>query len=267
MIELNEIEVVFNPGTPIEMRALQGPTVCIDRSEFVTVIGTNGAGKSTLLNVLSGEVSPLRGTVKIDGADVTRLPTHARSYAISRVFQDPLAGTCANLTILENLAIAFRRGKRRGLGGGIDRKLKDLARERLARVGLGLEKRLDDKIGLLSGGQRQVVSLIMATLTPVQLLLLDEHTAALDPRTADVVMKLTQEIVAEQRLTTLMVTHSMRQALDYGTRTIMMHEGRVAIDVRGAQRTGMTAADLLKMFETVRHEQVTDDSLLLSVAA
>jgi putative ABC transport system ATP-binding protein len=267
MIELKDIEVVFNPGTPIETRALQGPSVNIERSEFVTVIGTNGAGKSTLLNVLSGEVTPRSGTVSIDGRDVTRLPTFARAFAISRVFQDPLAGTCANLTILENLAIAYRRGQRRGLGPGIVGNLRNMARDRLARVGLGLERRLDDKIGLLSGGQRQVVSLIMATLVPVQLLLLDEHTAALDPRTAEVVLKLTQDIVAEQRLTTLMVTHSMRQALDYGSRTIMMHEGRVAIDVHGPARAGLTVADLLKMFETVRHEAVTDDALLLSAAA
>jgi putative ABC transport system ATP-binding protein len=267
MIELDRIQVVFNPGTPIETRALRGPSLRIERSEFLTVIGTNGAGKSTLLNVLSGEVTPAQGAVRIDGKDVTRLPTHARAFAISRVFQDPLAGTCANLTILENLAIAFRRGQRRGLGPGIARSLKSLAVDRLARVGLGLEKRLDDRIGLLSGGQRQVVSLVMATLVPVQLLLLDEHTAALDPRTADIVMRLTRDIVAEQGLTTLMVTHSMKQALDYGTRTLMLHEGSVAIDVQGHERQGMTPADLLKMFETVRHESVTDDALLLSAQA
>jgi len=267
MIELDRIQVVFNPGTPIETRALRGPSLRIDRSEFVTVIGTNGAGKSTLLNVLSGEVTPTHGSVRIDAQDVTRLPTHARAFAISRVFQDPLAGTCANLTILENLAIAFKRGQRRGLGAGIPRSLRSLAVDRLARVGLGLEKRLDDRIGLLSGGQRQVVSLVMATLVPVQLLLLDEHTAALDPRTADIVMQLTRDIVAEQGLTTLMVTHSMKQALDFGTRTVMLHEGNVAIDVRDGERQGMKPADLLKMFETVRHEAVTDDALLLSAQA
>jgi putative tryptophan/tyrosine transport system ATP-binding protein len=263
MIELQNVEVCFNRGTPIETRALRGLSLLVRKGEFVTVIGTNGAGKSTLLNVLSGETTPHSGSVKIDGADVTGAPTHRRATSVSRVFQDPLAGTCANLTVLENLAIAYGRNRRRGLRSAMSSTLRKLATERLAEVGLGLEKRLDDRIGLLSGGQRQVISLVMATLHPVTLLLLDEHTAALDPRTAELVMDLTKSVISEHGLTALMVTHSMRQALDFGDRTVMLHEGQVALDICGTARECVDVPHLLKMFEKVRGEQVVDDALLL----
>jgi putative tryptophan/tyrosine transport system ATP-binding protein len=264
MIELKNVEVCFNRGTPIETRALRGLSLKVQKGEFVTVIGTNGAGKSTFLNVLSGETTPDSGSVLIDGIDVTGAPSYRRATSVSRVFQDPLAGTCANLTVLENLAIAYGRNRRRRLRGAMSADFRKLAEVRLAEVGLGLESRLDDRIGLLSGGQRQVISLVMATLHPVTMLLLDEHTAALDPRTADLVMKLTTNIIAEHGLTALMVTHSMRQAIDYGDRTVMLHEGKVALDISGAQRQCVDVPDLLRMFEKVRGERVTDDALLLS---
>lgn len=263
MIELDNIHVTFNPGTPLENHVLKGIDLTIDESEFVTVIGGNGAGKSTLLNVLAGEVIAQPGRVVIAERDVTRLPAFKRTDLVARVYQDPLAGTCGSLTLEENMALAFARGRRRRLGRALNASLRSRLRDNLARLELGLENRLNDSIGLLSGGQRQAVSLLMAALQPMEILLLDEHTAALDPRIASFVLGLSADIIREQRLTALMVTHSMRQALDVGDRTIMMDQGRIALDVKGDKRAGLDVADLLKLFERARGEQVDDDSLLL----
>ncbi|WP_459614764.1 ABC transporter ATP-binding protein [Bordetella sp. 2513F-2] len=263
MLSAKDLHITFNPGTPIETRALRGMSLDIPTGQFVTVIGSNGAGKSTFLNAVSGDLPVDSGTVCINGTDVTRAPVWRRAALVARVFQDPLAGTCEDLTIEENMALAQMRGARRGLGGAVTPAMREAFRARLATLGLGLENRLSDRIGLLSGGQRQAVSLLMAALQPSRILLLDEHTAALDPRTADFVLQLTARIVAENRLTTMMVTHSMRQALDVGDRTVMLHQGQVVLDVSGEARKGMGVADLLAMFERVRGEQLADDALLL----
>jgi len=263
MIAVQGVHVTFGRGTPLENRALRGLDLVIPAGQFVTVIGSNGAGKSTLLNVLSGDVAAERGRVEIDGVDVTRWPAPKRAGFVARVFQDPMAGTCEALSIEENMALAFARGRSRGLGPSLDAGRRALFRDKLAVLGLGLENRLGDSMGLLSGGQRQAVSLLMATLAGMKILLLDEHTAALDPRTADFVLQLTRRIVEAQKLTTLMVTHSMRHALDYGTRTVMLHEGKVAFDLVGEERRGLDVPDLLKLFSRVRGEELDDDSLLL----
>ncbi len=263
MIEAKDIHVTFNPGTAIENKALRGMNLTIPQSQFVTVIGSNGAGKSTILNVLAGEIHADAGQVKIDEEDVTDWSTHQRAELVARVFQDPMAGTCESLSIEENMALACGRGIRRGLSSAITSERKDFFREKIAVLGLGLENRLGDKMGLLSGGQRQAVSLVMATLNPMKILLLDEHTAALDPKTAAFVLELTEMLVQQGQLTTMMVTHSMRQALDHGQRTVMLHEGRVVLDVEGDQRKNMKVEDLLHMFEKVRGQEIDDDALLL----
>jgi putative ABC transport system ATP-binding protein len=263
MIELRDLAVTFNPGTPMETRALQGLDLSIPAGQFVTVIGSNGAGKSTLLNALTGDVRPDRGSVTIGGTNVTGWSAPARAGLIARVFQDPLAGSCEALTIEENMALAAARGRKRGFARALRGSVRGLFREKLKQLGLGLEARLADKMGLLSGGQRQAVSLLMATLRPMKILLLDEHTAALDPKTAQFVLQLTDAIVSTQRLTTLMVTHSMRQALDHGSRTIMLHEGRVAFDVAGPTKKGLDVPDLLALFSRGQGQSLADDSLLL----
>jgi len=263
MLQLNNLEITFNPGTPIENKVLRGLSLEIPSGQFVTVIGSNGAGKSTMLNAVSGDLMVDSGSITIDGTDATRRSSWQRADLVARVFQDPMAGTCEDLSIEENMALAQMRGARRGLGRAVRASMRAGFRERLAILGLGLENRLGDRIGLLSGGQRQAVSLLMATLQPSRILLLDEHTAALDPRTADFVLRLTARIVAENRLTTMMVTHSMRQALDVGERTVMLHQGQVVLDVSGEARRGMDVPHLLAMFEQVRGEQIADDALLL----
>ncbi|WP_285274873.1 ABC transporter ATP-binding protein [Halopseudomonas bauzanensis] len=263
MLSAQNLKITFNPGTPIETKALQGLSLEIPTGQFVTVIGTNGAGKSTFLNAVSGDLSVDSGKILIDGDDVTKLPVWSRADRVARVFQDPMAGTCEDLTIEENLALAQQRGQRRGLRRAVQTSMRDEFRERLSTLGLGLENRLTDRIGLLSGGQRQAVSLLMAALQPSRILLLDEHTAALDPRTADFVLQLTARIVEEKQLTTMMVTHSMRQALDVGDRTVMLHQGQVVLDVAGDERKGLDVPDLLHMFEKVRGEKLADDALLL----
>jgi len=264
MLRAQKLEMTFNPGTPIENRVLRGLDLEIPSGQFVTVIGSNGAGKSTFLNAVSGDLIVDGGSIQIDSADVTRLPASRRAGLVARVFQDPMAGTCESLTIEENMALAFKRGERRGFGFSITRGLREQFREKLAILKLGLENRLADRIGLLSGGQRQAVSLLMASLKPSRILLLDEHTAALDPKTAAFVLELTARIVESARLTAMMVTHSMRQALDYGSRTVMLHEGRVILDVSGPARKGMSVEDLLHMFEKTRGEKLDDDKLLLA---
>ena len=263
MLSAKNLQLTFNPGTPIETRALRGMSLSIPAGQFVTVIGSNGAGKSTFLNAISGDQWVDSGTISIDGSDVTRQPVWARASRVARVFQDPMAGTCEDLTIEENMALAQERGTIRGLRGAIKAHQREIFRARLATLGLGLENRLADRIGLLSGGQRQAVSLLMAALQPSRILLLDEHTAALDPRTADFVLQLTARIVAENQITTMMVTHSMRQALDVGQRTVMLHQGQVVLDVSGEQRQRLDVPDLLQMFEKVRGEKLADDALLL----
>lgn len=263
MIEARDLHVTFNAGTPMETPAMRGVDLIVPEGQFVTVIGSNGAGKSTFLNALAGELRVDTGAIVIDGKDVTRTDTAARAGQVARVFQDPLGGSCADLTIEENLALAVARGTRRRLLPALTRAARDDFRDHVSRLGLGLENRLGDKMELLSGGQRQAVSLLMATLRPMKVLLLDEHTAALDPKTAAFVLALTRDIVAERGLTTLMVTHSMRQALDVGARTVMLHEGRVVLDVSGADRDGLTVEDMLHLFERVRGEELADDGLLL----
>lgn len=263
MLDAQDLHITFNPGTPIENPALRGMSLAIPEGEFVSVIGSNGAGKSTFLNAIAGDLRVDQGRILIGQADVTAQSTWQRARMVARVFQDPMAGTCEALTIEENMALALARGRSRGLGRAIDRQTRELFRERLSILKLGLENRLTDRIGLLSGGQRQAVSLLMASLRPSSILLLDEHTAALDPKTAAFVLELTARIVTESRLTTLMVTHSMRQALDYGTRTVMLHQGRVIFDVQGEARARLDVPDLLAMFERTRGEELADDSLLL----
>ena len=264
MLQAKGLRKTFNPGTVIENPALRGIDLTINEGEFITVIGSNGAGKSTFLNAISGDLIVDEGTLTIDGQDVTRKNAWQRAALVARVFQDPMAGTCERLSIEENLALAWQRGQSRGFGRAIRGDQRGIFREKLATLGLGLDKRLTARMGLLSGGQRQAVSLLMASLQKSKLLLLDEHTAALDPKTGAFVLKLTDQIVNQDQLTTLMVTHSMRQALDHGTRTIMLHQGQIVLDVSGEERARLDVADLLQMFERVRGEVVTDDKLLLS---
>lgn len=264
MMQAKELFLTFNPGTPIENPALRGISLNIGEGEFVTVIGTNGAGKSTFLNAVSGTTRVDRGSILINGQDVTRKNAFERAHQVARVFQDPMAGTCENLTIEENMALAYKRGGKRFLAPSLNSQNREIFREKLAILKLGLENRLTDRMGLLSGGQRQAVSLLMASLQPSKILLLDEHTAALDPKTAAFVLELTDKIVNENGLTTMMVTHSMQQALQHGTRTVMLHQGQVVLDVSGSERQGMTVHDLLNMFEKTRGEVIEDDGLLLS---
>ncbi len=264
MMRAQNLRLTFNPGTPIENPALRGMSLHIKAGEFVTVIGSNGAGKSTFLNAVSGDLHVDDGQILINGEDVTRQSAHQRAHLVARVFQDPMAGTCEALSIEENLALAYGRSRKRGLRAALNKHNRELFREKLSILKLGLENRLTDRMGLLSGGQRQAVSLLMASLQPSKILLLDEHTAALDPKTAAFVLELTDRIVQEGQLTAMMVTHSMRQALDHGHRTVMLHQGQVVLDVAGEQRAKMDVPDLLRMFEQTRGEQITDDALLLN---
>lgn len=263
MLDAKDLYLTFNPSTPIETKALRGMTLTIPSGQFVTVIGSNGAGKSTFLNAVSGDQAIDSGTIRIDDKDVTYMSVWDRAKYVARVFQDPMAGTCEDLTIEENMALASSRGRRRGLSTAAKASMRDEFKTRLETLGLGLEDRLTDRIGLLSGGQRQAVSLLMAAIQPSRILLLDEHTAALDPRTADFVLALTERLVSEGQLTTMMVTHSMKQALEVGDRTVMLHQGQVVLDVSGPERAGLQVTDLLAMFERVRGESITDDALLL----
>lgn len=264
MLEITEVYKTFNPGTINEKRALNGVNLKLEDGDFVTVIGGNGAGKSTVMNMITGVYPVDSGKIVIDGIDVTGMNEHKRAAFFGRVFQDPMTGTAANMTILENLAIANKRGKRRTLKFGVSKKDKAYYRELLMKLDLGLEDRLTSKVGLLSGGQRQAVTLLMATLQKPSLLLLDEHTAALDPKTAAKVLKLTTEIVEEHNLTTMMVTHNMNDAIKYGNRLIMMYDGRVVIDVKGEDKKKLTVEKLLQMFEDVSGSEFANDKALLS---
>lgn len=264
MIKIEDVKLTFNADTPIENCVLQQVNLSIDEGEFVTVVGSNGAGKSSLLNIISGDLKPDSGYVIINDRDVTHRATWQRADLVSRVFQDPVTGTCDKLTIEENLALAYRRGKKHTFYPALTEPLQKSLRCKLTTLNLNLENRLHNLMGQLSGGQRQAVSLFMASLQPSKILLLDEHTAALDPKTAKFILNLTNAIVKKNKLTTLMVTHSMQDALTYGTRTIMLHQGRIVLDISGRERSKLTVARLLNMFEKTHGEKISDDSLLLS---
>jgi len=264
MLTLNGVCKTFNAGTINEKRALVNVDLHLEAGDFVTVIGGNGAGKSTLMNMIAGVYPIDAGTITLDGLNISRLPEPARAKYLGRVFQDPMMGTAADMQIIENLAMAKRRGKTRTLAWGVTRSEKDEYAERLRELGLGLEKRLTAKVGLLSGGQRQALTLLMATLTDPKLLLLDEHTAALDPGTAEKVLALTQRVVAEHHITCLMVTHNMTQALALGNRTLMMADGGIVLDVAGTERAGMTVEDLVERFRAGTGRTLDNDRMLLS---
>ena len=249
MLELKGVSMTFNMGTINEKKALIDIDFTIEDGDFITVIGGNGAGKSTLLNVIAGVYLPEKGSVVLGGRDITRLPEHKRAKYLGRVFQDPMMGTAASMEIQENMALANRRGKMRGLRWGVGKKEKAFFKQKLEFLGLGLEDRMTAKVGLLSGGQRQALTLLMATLKRPELLLLDEHTAALDPKTAARVLDVTEELTSGEKLTTLMITHNMKDAIRYGNRLIMMHEGRIIYDVRGEEKSKLTVADLLDKFK------------------
>lgn len=264
MLEIKNVYKTFNPGTVNQKVALNDLNLTLEDGDFVTVIGGNGAGKSTMLNAVAGVWPVDMGKIIIDGKDITRLPEHKRAAYIGRVFQDPMMGTAATMQIDENLALAARRGAGRTLRIGITKKENAEYHELLKTLGLGLEDRMTSKVGLLSGGQRQAVTLLMATLKKPKLLLLDEHTAALDPGTAEKVLRLTREVVAEHRITTLMVTHNMHQALELGNRTLMMDAGNIILDVQGEERSGLTVTDLLERFRAGAGKQLDNDRILLS---
>ena len=264
MLELNHVYKTFNPGTINAKTALQDLCLTLNDGDFVTVIGGNGAGKSTMLNAVAGTFAVDAGTIAIDGKDVTHLPEHKRAQFIGRVFQDPMMGTAPTMQIEENLALAARRGKRRGLAWGITRAEREEYREKLKTLGLGLEDRMTSKVGLLSGGQRQALTLLMASLRRPELLLLDEHTAALDPATAAKVLELSHRIVAENHLTAMMITHNMRDAIIHGNRLIMMNAGKIILDISGEEKKQLTKEDLLARFAAVAGQQEETDSVLLS---
>lgn len=264
MLKLTNITKTFNPGTITEKRAIRGIDLEIDDGDFITVIGGNGAGKSTLLNLISGVHMADTGSITLDGEDITNLPEYKRAKYLGRVFQDPMMGTAANMEIEENLAMAYRRGKKRGLGWYIKSEEKEQYIEKLKLLDLGLETRTHSKVGLLSGGQRQAITLLMATLQKPKLLLLDEHTAALDPKTAKKVLELTEEFVKQDNLTTFMITHNMNDAIRYGNRLIMMKDGQVVYDVRGEEKKNLTVADLLAKFSIINGNEGANDRMLLS---
>ncbi len=264
MLTITNVSKTFNKGTMNEKKALRGLNLQLNPGDFATVIGGNGAGKSTMLNMIAGVYPIDGGTIKIGAEDISRLPEHARAKYIGRVFQDPMQGTAAGMEIEENLALAFRRGKRRGLSWGIQADEKEYYKQVLARLGLGLQTRMNAKVGLLSGGQRQALTLLMATLVKPKLLLLDEHTAALDPKTANKVLEITREIIDEQKLTALMVTHNMKDAISTGNRLIMMHEGRIIYDVCGEEKKNLKVADLLRKFEEASGMELANDRMLLA---
>lgn len=249
MIELQNINVCFNKNTKLENHVLKNLNLQILDGQFVTVIGGNGAGKSTLMNLLSGDVKPDTGRILINKQDITRLSIEARSWMIARVFQDPMIGTFTNLTIEENMSIALKRGQKRGIAMSINPQLKTLFKDALIELGMDLDQRLQDNVSTLSGGQRQALSLIMATLQGSKVLLLDEHTAALDPKIGKIIMEFTDKIITKHKLTTIMITHSMKQALDYGDRTIMMYHGEIIKDTEGTNRTTLSPDDLITYFD------------------
>ncbi|MCR4707341.1 MAG: ABC transporter ATP-binding protein [Clostridiales bacterium] len=264
MLDIHHIAKTFNPGTITEKKALLDVDLHLKEGDFVTVIGGNGAGKSTMLNAVAGVFPVDAGRIEIGGQDVTSLPEYKRAKFLGRVFQDPMVGTAATMNIEENMALAMRRGEKRGLRWGISQMERKMYREQLSTLGLGLEDRMGSKVGLLSGGQRQALTLLMATLRTPKLLLLDEHTAALDPKTAAKVLELTEQIVSSRKLTAMMVTHNMKDAIAIGNRLIMMNEGRVVVDVSGEKKKKLTRADLMGLFEQAAGQELDGDRLLLS---
>ena len=263
MLKITNLHKTFNPGTVNAKHALNGLNLELRDGDFVTVIGGNGAGKSTMLNAIAGVFSPDFGKVEIDGVDVTNIPEYKRAAYLGRVFQDPMKGTAADMEIAENLSIAARRGTKRRLVWGLPRKEREGYKALLAELDLGLENRLSSKVGLLSGGQRQAVTLLMATIKEPKLLLLDEHTAALDPKTAQKVLEITEKIVKERNLTTVMITHNMRDAIRYGNRLIMMHEGRIIVDVSGEEKEKLTVEQLLGLFTKASGDEFSSDRAML----
>ena len=264
MLKLQSISKTFNPGTVNAKTALDKLSLTLAEGDFVTVIGGNGAGKSTMLNAIAGTFMVDSGTILLGGKDITKLPEYKRAEHLGRVFQDPMMGTAPTMQIDENLALAARRGQKRGLKWGITKEEKEVYHELLKDLELGLEERMTAKVGLLSGGQRQALTLLMATLKKPDLLLLDEHTAALDPRTAAKVLEISQKVVEKNSLTTMMITHNMRDAIAFGNRLIMMDEGRIALDISGEEKKHLTVADLLARFSAASGREETDDKLLLS---
>ncbi len=264
MLQITNVEKTFNKGTINEKRALSGLNLIMNDGDFITVIGGNGAGKSTMLNMIAGVYPIDAGTITLDGVNISRWPEHKVAKYLGRVFQDPMRGTAAGMEIEENLALAYRRGEKRGLKWGVTAAEKEIYHEKLKILGLGLEDRMTSKVGLLSGGQRQALTLLMATLKQPKLLLLDEHTAALDPKTAKTVLDLTEKIIAENNLTALMVTHNMKDAIRLGNRLIMMHEGHIIYDVAGEEKKNLHVSDLLKKFEEASGGEFANDRMMLS---
>ena len=258
MLEISHITKTFNPRTQNAVRALRGVSLRLEQGSFLIIIGTNGSGKSTLLNAVAGTFIVDSGSIQLAGSNITRWSEHQRARLIGRVFQNPFSGTAPNMSIAENLALAARRGQRRGLGWALHRNLRSGLRDRIRTLNMGLEDRLDNAIGTLSGGQRQALTLLMASWLKPELLLLDEHTAALDPKSADQVIRLTHDIIQRDKLTTLMVTHSMQQAVHLGDRIVMMHRGQVLHDLKGAERARVRPEDLLKRFDDVRRREQLD---------
>ena len=264
MLEIKNISKTFNKGTINEKVALDNLSITINDGDFITVIGGNGAGKSTMLNAICGTISVDEGSIVLDGKDVTNLNEAKRAKYLGRVFQDPMMGTAADMEIQENLALAKRRGKIRGLGWGISKAEREEYRELLSTLGLGLEDRMTSKVGLLSGGQRQAVTLLMAAMAQPKLLLLDEHTAALDPKTAEKVLEITEDIVNKNHLTTIMITHNMRDAIKHGNRLIMMHEGNIIVDVSGEEKKNLPVEDLLGLFTKASGKEFANDRTMLA---
>ena len=264
MLNIVNVRKTFNKGTINEKKALRGVNLHLDEGDFVTIIGGNGAGKSTTLNMIAGVYPIDSGKIEIDGINISREPEYKRAKYIGRVFQDPMLGTAADMEIQENLALALRRGQKRGLGWGIKSEEKEIYHEQLKRLGLGLEDRMSSKVGLLSGGQRQALTLLMATLKKPKLLLLDEHTAALDPKTASKVLELTNEMVTGEHLTALMVTHNMKDAIAIGNRLIMMNNGKIIYDVAGEEKKNLTVDDLLVKFSEAAGEELSNDRMMLA---
>lgn len=264
MLEISNVEKTFNKGTINEKKALDGLNLSVNAGDFITVIGGNGAGKSTMLNMIAGVYPIDAGKIILNGDDISRRPEHARAKYLGRVFQDPMRGTAAGMEIQENLALAYRRGKKRGLRWGISKAERELFHERLKILNLGLEERMTSKVGLLSGGQRQALTLLMSTLVEPKLLLLDEHTAALDPKTAKNVLELTGKIVEKQSLTALMVTHNMKDAIRMGNRLIMMNAGKIIYDVAGEEKKNLKVPDLLTKFEEASGGEFANDRMILS---
>ncbi len=254
MLKLNHIDKYYNAGTVNEMCLFEDFSLSIDDGQFVSVVGSNGSGKTSMLNIICGSIPVDRGTIQINGQDITQMPEYRRQRRIGRVYQNPAMGTCPNMTILENMSMADHKGKPFNLLPGTNRQRVDFYRESLKSLGLGLEDKLHVKVGVLSGGQRQAMALLMSTMTPIEFLILDEHTAALDPKTAEVIMELTDKIVKEKHLTTIMVTHNLRYAVEYGDRLLMMHQGRAVLDKSGEEKAGLRIEDLLEQFNAISIE-------------